>query len=80
MAMGNVGVARTKDRSIKFGLSGMADIAGIKAPLGRAVEIELKTKTGRQSQSQKDWQAAVERAGGIYILARSRENIVEVLG
>jgi len=36
--------------------------------------IELKTETGRQSQSQKEYQRAVEtRGGGRYVLCRSLE-------
>jgi hypothetical protein len=72
-----VNVGRATDRHgnvIRFGLPGQADIAGVIG--GRHVEIEVKALTGRQSQPQRNWQAAVERAGGTYILARSVEDAI----
>ncbi len=57
------------------GQVGTADIsATIK---GRSVKIEVKCKaTGDryQSQRQKDYQKEIERAGGIYIIARTFED------
>ncbi|PCI53860.1 MAG: hypothetical protein COB36_11515 [Alphaproteobacteria bacterium] len=41
------------------------------------IGIDLKSKTGTQSQTQKDVQAEIEAAGGYYYLARS---IAEVAG
>lgn len=75
----NTGAARDArtGRLVRFGLPGMADIGGIYR--GRAVEIEVKTEKGKQSQPQRNWQAAVERAGGIYILARSVNDVMDVL-
>jgi hypothetical protein len=75
----NVGKARDPSgRVIRFGLPGQADIGAIID--GRPVEIEVKTASGRQSQEQRNWQAAVERAGGIYILARSPDDALTQLG
>lgn len=66
----NVGRAINRNGSvIRFGLAGQADIAGVLR--GRHVEVEVKTPSGRQSDAQRRWQAAVERASGIYVLARS---------
>lgn len=74
----NVGAMHDKDGNfIRFGLPGMADIGGIIE--GRAIEIECKTEIGRQTKEQKNWQEAVERAGGLYVLARSREEAIEQL-
>lgn len=73
----NVGAMRVDNRMIRFGMQGQADIGGILN--GRAVEIELKTATGRQSDSQKNWQSAVEKSGGVYILARSPDGVIEKL-
>ena len=55
-------------RPITFGLPGSGDIMG--AAAGRPIAIEAKTSVGRQSQQQIHFQAAWERAGGVYILAR----------
>lgn len=46
---------------------------------GRYVAIELKSPSGRQSEQQKNYQAAVERSGGIYILARSVQDVLDRL-
>lgn len=37
------------------------------------LEVEVKSKTGRQRQEQKTYQQMVERGGGIYLLVRSAE-------
>lgn len=62
-------------RPIKFGVPGLADINGITD--GQPLQIELKTKIGRQSEQQIKFQIAWEKAGGIYILARSPEQALE---
>lgn len=65
-------------RMVTFGLKGSADILGVHR--GRAVAIEAKTPTGRQRTSQVRFQEAWERAGGIYILARSASDALRGLG
>jgi len=66
----NTGVAQDrKGQVIKFGTPGQGDVRCVIG--GRAVEIEVKTPKGKQSEKQQNYQAALERAGGIYILARS---------
>ena len=65
---------------IRFGVPGQADISGILAPHGQRIEIEAKTKTGRQRPEQKKWQAMIERFGGLYILARSVDDVRAGLG
>ena len=47
---------------------GTADILGCIA--GRPVAIEVKAGRDKQSAKQKDFQAAWERAGGLYFIAR----------
>ena len=74
----NAGVARYRDRVVKFGVPGQADITGITAD-GRRIEIEIKTATGRQSDQQKNYQAMIERFGGLYILARSVDDVEDKL-
>lgn len=41
--------------------------------------VEMKSATGRQSDDQEKFQRAVEANGGLYILARSEHDVVEVL-
>ena len=63
---------------VKFGVVGQADISGILTG-GRRLEIEVKGPTGRQSEQQRRFQAMVERYGGLYILARSVEDVLAAL-
>ena len=64
-----------KGNFIRFGVKGQADIRAIIS--GRSVEVEVKTPTGKQSKDQKNYEAAVKRAGGIYVLARSTDEAIE---
>ena len=66
----NAGVGVTRAGTILHaGVAGCPDITGCYR--GRAVGIEVKSPTGRQSEPQRRFQAAWERAGGLYVLARS---------
>lgn len=53
------------------GTRGTADISATIA--GLSIKIEVKTGSDRQSQAQIEYQQAIERAGGIYVIARSFE-------
>lgn len=55
---------------IDLGPEGIADIVGF-LPGGQIVFVECKRRTGKQRESQKAFQAAVEAAGALYVLARS---------
>ena len=57
---------------------GVPDILGVMRG-GRFVGIEVKTDTGRQSDDQQIFQEAIEAVGGLYILARDVETVVEIL-
>jgi hypothetical protein len=46
---------------------------------GRAFAIEVKAEKGRQGVAQVAWQNAWEKRGGIYILARSVEDVYQGL-
>lgn len=56
---------------------GIADIIAVHN--GKHIEIECKTDVGRQSPAQKIHQKRIEAAGGVYILARSVEDVNKVL-
>lgn len=74
----NSAVGRAASGNVfRANVAGCADITG--SYRGRFVAIEVKTPTGRQSQQQMAFQRAVERSGGIYILARSAAEALEAL-
>lgn len=75
----NTGAIVIDNRLVRFGVPGQADITGLLIPSGRRIEIEVKDAKGRQRESQKKFQAMIEKAGGIYILARSVDDVYEKL-
>ncbi len=69
----STGAAQTATRLVRFGKKGQGDITGLCR--GRFFVVEVKTETGVQSPAQKLFQQHVEHAGGIYIVARSLEDL-----
>lgn len=67
------------NKLVKFGLQGSADIIGMMKPNGRFIAIEVKTQKGMQTASQRRVQKMVEDMGGLYILARSVEDVLKAL-
>lgn len=67
------GAVRADDRFIRFGQPGSPDILGCLK--GRFVGIECKVGKDRQSTVQKNFEAAISRNGGVYILARSIDDV-----
>jgi hypothetical protein len=74
----NTGVARIGRRVVRFGVPGQADLTGI-LPNGQRLEIEVKSSDGRQTEEQRNYQAMIERFGGVYVLARSVEDVAIAL-
>jgi hypothetical protein len=76
-----VGAFRALDseRVVKVGLPGVADI--IACIDGRAVFIEVKVGADTQRNEQKSFQAAAEKAGALYVLAKftDKHDGVEIL-
>ena len=64
-------------RLVKVGLPGASDL--VACINGRFYGIEVKVGRDRQRLAQKKFQAAVERAGGKYVLARFPSPGVEAL-
>jgi hypothetical protein len=62
----NGGIAGTPDLCLMFNC-------------GRLVFLELKTETGRQSPTQKEFQANAESRGFNYYIARNLDNVIELL-
>lgn len=52
---------------------GLSDLVAVKQ--GRIMHIELKTKTGKQSDKQETFQANLEAAGGEYRVVRCLEDV-----
>jgi len=73
----NRGVARFDGRVVSFGINGQADISGIVMG-GRRLEIETKHTT-KPSEDQLNFAAMIRRFGGLYILARSVEDVAKGL-
>lgn len=74
----NSGLFFTKTgRPVRASVKGAADILG--AARGVPLAVETKTAIGRQSKAQKNFQAAWELAGGLYILARSFDDVAAAL-
>ncbi len=75
----NVGVARIGRRVVRFGVPGQADLTGI-LPGGKRLEIEVKTNVGQQTPEQRNYQRIIERFGGVYVLARSVDDVWRAIG
>ncbi len=69
----NTGALRTDDRFIRYGLVGSSDILLVLAPAGLLIGIEAKVGDDSWRKPQRDFCAALTVAGGIYILARSKD-------
>lgn len=87
----NTGAVKTEARFFRFGVPGMADVVAFRqvpvavgkngwGTLTQVYWIEVKTKTGRQSEFQKSFQQQVEAAGHRYILARDLDAVIEAIG
>lgn len=62
-------------RLVRFGIPGQADLRCVID--GFAVEVEVKTTKGKQSDAQRRYEKAVERAGGIYLVCRDWEECLD---
>jgi len=65
-------------RPVFFGKVGSSDILGL-LPGGRFICVECKSKKGKLSEKQKDFLAEVERLGGLAIVARSVDDVIEAV-
>lgn len=70
-AIGRVRTVGTMQWIPGTGTRGTADLSA--TIRGRSVKIEVKIGHDRQSEAQKRYQAEVERAGGLYVIASSFE-------
>ena len=63
---------------MQFGLKGSADITGI-LKTGIRLEIEVKDRDGKQSDEQIEFERMIKSNNGIYILARSVDDVINKL-
>lgn len=75
----NTGAAKIKGRVVRFGVPGSPDLVGI-LPGGIWLGIEVKSETGRQSTEQINFMNMVRRFGGVYVLARSVQDVWDAIG
>lgn len=74
----NTGASKDKTgRLIRFGVKGAADLRIIIN--GLAIEVEAKTLKGVQSDAQKQYERAIQRAGGRYFLCRDAGSCVDAI-
>ena len=75
----DTGAYRAKSGAlVRYGLCvGSSDIIGI-APDGRFLAVEVKTDTGRATEAQHRFIAAVRQAGGRAGIARSPDDAVRI--
>ena len=75
----NTGALKDKrERPVFFGKPGSSDILGL-LPGGRFLAVECKSQKGKLSEKQKDFLAEVERLGGMAIVARSVDDVIEAV-
>jgi hypothetical protein len=58
-------------------INGVADIIGL-LPSGRFLAVECKRPGGKQSAEQKAFQTAIERNNGMYVIAKSIEDLKNI--
>ena len=57
-------------------LNGMADLAGVIAPHGTSLQIEIKAGPDRAKPDQLRWSAWIESAGGIWIWGMEVDQVI----
>ncbi len=62
-------------RRVRASAEGAPDLIGVLRMGGRFIGIECKAEKGRQREDQVRFQKMIETMGGLYILARSVEDV-----
>lgn len=72
----NTGATKTERGGfLRYGFPGSPDI--ICVIRGQFVGIEVKAKGEKQNENQVNFQKALEKAGGVYILAYSLDDVIK---
>ena len=74
----NTGMVWAGSHPVRFGTPGAGDITGL-MPDGRRLEIECKSASGKQSDTQKRFEELMRRNNGIYLLVYSAADLEEGL-
>lgn len=74
---GKIKRANGQDGFIKQAKAGAPDI--IICVNGKFVGFEVKTETGKQSDLQKEAEAKIKRAGGLYFIVRSVNQAITII-
>lgn len=74
-------VGQDQQTHVRYGVGGVggADLIGILRGSGRFVACEVKGPKGRASEDQLRFLERVKRSGGIAVLARSVDDVLEAL-
>lgn len=72
---GAVSIPGPRNRFVRFGVTGAPDIFAVKD--GRIYGLEVKSKVGRLNDNQLQFQIDFERAGGLYFVVRSLEDVLK---
>lgn len=78
----NVGVAHQPNGAVvRYGVGGTggADLIGIVRSSGRFIAVECKSATGRTTDEQDVFLDRVRRSGGIAVVARSAEDVLDAV-
>ena len=71
------GKGNARGRYVRFGQKGSADILAVLPPLGRLIAVEIKAGKDRIRPEQQAWLDEIESKGGISIVARSIDDVME---
>ena len=64
---------------VRFGVVSGADLVAVVAPLGRHVELEVKTGSASPSKKQRMFGVAIEKFGAVYRVVRSVEEALAIV-
>lgn len=66
-------------RFVRYGLKNGGDITGMFRGTGRRLEVETKSDTGRVKDDQAAFGQAVNGGGGLWVIARSIDDVADAL-
>lgn len=66
------GFIRSKERAVRYGLVGSADILGLTSD-GKFLAMEIKVGRDRQSEQQRRFERMIKRMGGRYFVISSAD-------
>ena len=75
----STGMATAGNRFLPFGLPGSSDIVGMLPHGGRFLAVECKTGNARLGEQQKRFRDRIVKQGGLHVVARSPEDVDEML-